>query len=100
MFLVNEVTLGSIFIAVGALFSSFHLNCNRDILQKWEQMFHLILLGWGILCWLAVCTRDIEFHFSHLHAKNYLLLFFSFSALIFAAMKRLPTWSKNCTIRC
>jgi uncharacterized membrane protein len=94
MFLVNEVTLGGVFIAVGALFSSFHLSRNRDILQKWEKMFHLILLGWGILWWLAVCTRDIEFHFSHLHAKNYLLLFFSFSALIFAAMKRLLAWSE------
>ncbi len=94
MFLVNEVTLGGVFIAVGALFSSFHLSRNRDILQKWEKMFHLILLGWGILWWLAVCTRDIEFHFSYLHAKNYLLLFFSCTALLLVAMKRLLAWSE------
>ncbi|MEE4243123.1 MAG: DUF2339 domain-containing protein, partial [Desulfopila sp.] len=92
MFLVNEVTLGGVFIAVGAVFSSFHLSRNREILQKWEKLFHLVLLGWGILWWLAVCTRDIEFRFSHVQAKDYLLLFFSFSALILVAMKRLLAW--------
>jgi len=94
MFLVNELTLGGIFIAVGALFSSFQLSRNHTLLRKWEKLFHLILLGWGILWWLVVCIRDIEYFFSYPLDKDIVLLFFSFTALLLTAMKRYLRWSE------
>ena len=93
MFLVNEVTLGGIFIALGALFSSFHLSRKKDILRKWEKPFPLILLGYGLLWWLFVCIRDIEHFFRYPLHKDGVLLFFSFTAIVLTAMKRYLRWS-------
>ena len=94
MFLVNELTLGGIFIALGALFSSFHLCRNRDILRKWEKYFPLILLGYGLLWWLIVTIRDIEHFFTYPLENNVILLFLSMTAVILISLKRYLSWAE------
>ncbi len=89
---VNEVTLGGIFIALGALFSSFHLSRQKNVLKKWESLFHLILLGWGVIWWIGVMARDIEYHSSYPQTSSYILLFFAFTALLITGLNRTLAW--------
>lgn len=92
--LVNEVTMGGFFIALGALFSSFHLYRNRGILRKWEKYFSIILLGYGLLWWLVVIIRDLERNFTYPLENNVVLLFLSITALILIALRRYLSWSE------
>lgn len=89
---VNEVTLGGIFIALGALFSSFQLSRHKGILKRWESFFHLILLGWGLIWWIGAMVIDIEYHSSYPQTDSYILLFFAFTALLLAVLNRRLAW--------
>jgi uncharacterized membrane protein len=89
---VNQVTLGGFFIALGALFSSYQLSKHKEILWKWERFSHFILLGWGVTWWIVVGARDIELHSSLPQTESYILLFFAFTAFLFAALNRTLAW--------
>ncbi|MBF0235086.1 MAG: DUF2339 domain-containing protein [Desulfamplus sp.] len=88
----NEVTLGGIFIALGALFSSYQLSSHKDVVKRWESLFHLILLGWGVIWWIGTGVRDIEYHSSYPQTDSYILLFFAFTALLVAGLNRTLSW--------
>jgi uncharacterized membrane protein len=92
MLFVNEVTLGGIFIALGALFSSFQLSRHKDVLKKWEKPFDLLLLGWGVIWWIGVGARDIEYHSSYPQTDSYILLFFALTALVFGGLSHKLRW--------
>lgn len=58
----NRAFLGSALIGVGALFSSFWLDRNRDQARRWETALPQLLLAWGLIWWHGGGYRDLERH--------------------------------------
>ena len=92
MAFINHFFLGTLLIALSALFSSWYLDRCRDNLRNWECYFPLPLLVWGLLWWYVGGLHEIERQFpAHLFV-SVILLFCSVSTMLMTMVARRIAW--------
>ncbi len=90
--ILNSFFLGCVLVAVGGLFCSAYLERRRESTKPWEPAIAGILLGWGVLWWVAAGLLEINRHAPdelHLHGS---LLFLAASAAVFSVFSRSLSW--------
>lgn len=86
----NGQFLGCALMALTGMFSAWSLHHRRDEVSAGEAAFGHLLLGWGLIWWLAGGLSEIARHVSADHAFGAVLAFLALSALAFElAGKRL-----------
>lgn len=91
--LFNNAMLGMMMVALAGLFSAYVLQRHAAALRGWEQPLSALLLGWGVLWWLAMGLWEIErlvnSHLLHIFS----LMFISFSLYLAGIAARRLSWS-------
>lgn len=90
--LFNSEMLGILFVSVAALFSSFQIWQRKSKLPQFEAISYLIFLIWGLLWWYVGGMGQVINHLSKLNEINGLVLFVSFSGLVWYAVERYYRW--------
>ncbi len=91
--LFDAQLLGIIFVALGALFSSFQIWKNKKSLKRFEAVSRFGFLIWGLLWWYLGGVMEITDHFSNNNELYGLAGFICFSSLLFYAIERKYYWT-------
>ena len=89
---LNGVYLGSLLIALAALFSSFYLQRHGERLRRGESTLHLVVLVWGLLWWHGAGMHEIERFVPWELRPNALLLFITLSSALLLWLCRRVAW--------
>ncbi len=90
----NTALLGSIFISVGALFSSFCYSRSEPQLQSWEHKLDNVTLIWGLLWWFGAGMNEINDHVPRLLQGAAFVMFFAVSAELMRQLNQRMAWQK------
>lgn len=89
---LNGWYLGALLITVAALFSSYYLERNREVLRSWERFNAPLLFIWGLLHWLNGGLTDILRHLPGDYRYGAMLLFWALTATLAAALWQRLSW--------
>ena len=90
----NSALLGSVFIALGALFSSYCYARHGDELRDWEHSLETITLVWALLWWFGAGIAEINDHVSRRFEPAAIVLFFAVSAELMRQLHQHFNWQK------
>lgn len=88
----NSAYLGSFLLSIGGLFSAFVFYKYRMRLKLAEQLFHRLLLIWGLLWWFCSGIIEIDNYVSSEYEVNTVLSFVAISMLIISLIARTLSW--------
>jgi uncharacterized membrane protein len=89
---LNSFYLGSVFIALGGLFSNWYVERHRDVVREEERIAAVAMFGWGLAWWLGGGLHEIADHASHASSPHIALLFLTGSAIAFSSLHRTVAW--------
>lgn len=90
---LNGVFLGGVVVSLAGLFSSAYLERNAEALRRWERGSHVLFLIWGLLWWLGIWGREIEWRLSgSLQEEPAFLALVSLTALALGELSRRIRW--------
>lgn len=92
MLFINHLYLGSLFMAIAGLFSSYYMVCNREKLRRWENYLHTPLLLWGLAWWFGGGVHEIDQNFSGHDKYHALLLYSALSCQLLSMVARRLSW--------
>ncbi len=88
----NAVWLGSVVVAVSALFSSWFLYRHPESLKGHAREAGVALLLWGLAWWSGSGLREMNTHLNDVNAEHATLLFMSLTALLLGWLGRRVQW--------
>lgn len=89
---LNSFYLGTVFIAVGGLFTNWYLERHRDAVREEERLAAVAMFGWGLAWWLGGGLHEIADHASHARSPHIVLLFLAGSAIALSVLHRALSW--------
>ncbi|MCW8928346.1 MAG: DUF2339 domain-containing protein, partial [Gammaproteobacteria bacterium] len=92
MAVLNGTYLGSLLIALAALFSSFYLQRHGERLRRRESTVHIVALSWGLLWWYGAGMHEIDRFVPWEYQLNVLLLFIALSSAALLWLCRRLEW--------
>ena len=90
--LFNPSYLGFLTLSIASLFAGYQIYKNTSDLFKPEALVGTLLLGTGLIWWLAGGYEEIRRHFDYDSRQHLQLLFTAGSTLGFAFLGRLTDW--------
>jgi len=90
--LFDAQTLGIIFVAIAALFSSYQIYKNKSNLKTIEYKSHILFLIWGLIWWYLGGLEKIDSLFTSSLENNVMVLFVALSGIVWYALKRKYQW--------
>jgi len=91
--LFDSETLGIIFVAIAALFSSFQIFNAKPQLKSFEHNTHLVYLIWGLMWWYFGGLEKLDDYIGALQFANGAVFFVAISGLIFYFLERKYHWT-------
>lgn len=91
---LNSFYLGSVMIAVAALFAAWLLKYRLTVARKEEATVALVLFGWGCLWWLGGGLAEIEERMAPDYRFHAALAFITLSCAGFSWLHRRIDWSE------
>jgi uncharacterized membrane protein len=89
---LNSFYLGTLFVALAALFCSAYAERNRERLRAWESALAYVLLGWGALWWYAGGVREIVEQVAWDYRRHSILALFAGSSAAFSLLSTACRW--------
>ena len=90
--LFDAQTLGIIFVAIAALFSSYQIYKNKVKLKYFEYKFHLVFLVWGLIWWYVGGLEKIDALFTSPLESNLMSAFVALSGVLWFSLQRRFQW--------
>jgi uncharacterized membrane protein len=90
--ILNSFYLGTVFIALAALFSAAYVERNRERLRFEEAQLTYVLLVWGALWWYGGGIHEITRHVAPAAHDSAALLFVALSSVGFSLVSTLARW--------
>ncbi len=91
--LLNSQYLGSVFIAVAGLFSSWYLSHRVTERKSLEKPIAAVLFAWGLVWWLGGAVGEIDRLFGSPTSFYITIIFFAATALALALIERRFDWA-------
>lgn len=92
MAVLNSAYIGSVFVAIAGLFTSYYQYRHKDQLKSWEQGFHVVLLIWGLLWWMGAGIAEIDEYLPGRFVTNASISFIAISALVLSLIASRLKW--------
>jgi uncharacterized membrane protein len=89
---LNSFYLGTLFLALAALFCSAYIERNRERLRAGEGALVYGMLAWGALWWYAGGVREIIEHVGWDYRRHAALLLFAGSSVAFSLLSTACRW--------
>ncbi|KAB7624151.1 DUF2339 domain-containing protein [Alkalilimnicola sp. S0819] len=91
--LLNPVYLGCLLLSLAALFSGWYLHRHRRNYPHNWYWLPPVLLGWGLLWWIAGAGAEIQEFVAQPYRQNALLAVLAVTALLTSSLRRPLHWS-------